>query len=219
MEDNLCLSGDIKRRYEGLYSGVFYDRYIRGLWVVAEGLIYTCFNPALHVVPTAERAYDRYVISCDYGTVNPFSCGLWGRCAGKWYRVAEYYFDSRRERRQQTDAEYYGQLCKLAGNRRIASVIADPSAASFIETIRRGGRFHVEAADNAVLDGIRDVSTRLRQGELFINDCCADCIREFGLYRWDEKSPADKPVKADDHAMDDVRYFVRTVFAPPRYSF
>ncbi len=219
MDDNLSLSASIKRRYEGMYSGVFYDRYIRGLWVVAEGLIYTCFNPKMHVVPAQERAYDKYYISCDYGTINPTSMGLWGRAGGKWYRIAEYYFDSRREKRQQTDAEYYEQLCKLAGDRKIHAVIVDPSAASFIETIRRGGRFRVEPASNAVLDGIRDVSTQLQQGNLFINDCCRDCIREFGLYRWDEKAASDKPLKTDDHSMDDLRYFVHTAFAPPRFSF
>jgi PBSX family phage terminase large subunit len=219
MADNLSLSETIKRRYESMYGGVFYDRYIRGLWVVAEGLIYTCFNAALHVVKTEERAYDRYYISCDYGTINPFSCGLWGRCGGKWYRAAEYYFDSRRESRQQTDAEYYEQLIRLAGDRKISAVIVDPSAASFIETVRRGGRFRVEPAANAVLDGIRDVATQLQLGNLFINDCCGDCIREFGLYRWDEKAAADKPLKTDDHSMDDVRYFVHTVFTPPRFSF
>ena len=194
-------------------------RYNRGLWVVAEGLIYTCFNPKMHVVPAQERAYDKYYISCDYGTINPTSMGLWGRVGGKWYRIAEYYFDSRREKRQQTDAEYYEQLCKLAGDRKIHAVIVDPSAASFIETIRRGGRFRVEPASNAVLDGIRDVSTQLQQGNLFINDCCRDCIREFGLYRWDEKAASDKPLKTDDHSMDDLRYFVHTAFAPPRFSF
>lgn len=42
MDDNLSLDDGIKSRYEGMYSGVFYDRYIKGLWCVAEGLIYTC---------------------------------------------------------------------------------------------------------------------------------------------------------------------------------
>ncbi len=219
--DNMSVSDEQLKEAIGTYDPdtVWYRRDILGLREQAEGLIYTCFNPALHKVPTKERAYDKYYISCDYGTVNPFSCGLWGRCGGKWYRMAEYYFDSRREKRQQTDAEYYEQLVTLAGSRRIAAVIVDPSAASFIETIRRGGRFRVEAANNDVLDGIRDVSTQLRQENIFINDCCTDCIREFGLYRWDEKSPVDKPMKADDHAMDDVRYFVRAVFAPSRFSF
>ena len=103
MEDNLSLSPQIKARYEGLYSGVFYDRYIRGLWVVAEGLIYSMFNPNFHIVPSESRPYERYYISCDYGTINPTSMGLWGLSGGKWYRMREYYFDSRREQRQRTD--------------------------------------------------------------------------------------------------------------------
>lgn len=212
MEDNFSLSPEIRQRYEGMYSGVFYDRYIRGLWTVAEGLIYTMFHKDFHVVPSMARPYEQYYISCDYGTINPTSMGLWGKAAGKWYRMREYYFNSRKERRQMTDEEYYAELEKLAGDLGIRSVIVDPSAASFIQVIRRHGRFHVESANNAVLDGIRNVAARLQQGDLFICDCCADCIREFGLYRWDEKATEDKPLKTDDHSMDDLRYFVQKAF-------
>lgn len=212
MEDNLSLSPEIRQRYEGMYSGVFYDRYIRGLWTVAEGLIYTMFNKDFHVVPSVPRPYNQYYISCDYGTINPTSMGLWGKAAGKWYRMREYYFNSRKERRQMTDEEYYAELEKLAGDLGIRSVIVDPSAASFIQVIRRHGRFHVESANNAVLDGIRNVAAHLQQGDIFICDCCADCIREFGLYRWDEKATEDKPLKTDDHSMDDLRYFVQKAF-------
>src|SRR5699024_2024497 len=141
MDDNLSLSAAVKARYESLYSGVFYDRFIRGLWVVAEGLIYTMFNKDYHVVPDVPRPYDRYYISVDYGTVNPTSMGLWGRASGKWYRMREYYFDSRKEGRQRTDEEHYFELERLAGDLPIRAVIVDPSAASFIEAIRRHGRF------------------------------------------------------------------------------
>ena len=68
MDDNLSLDEKIKARYEGMYSGVFYDRYIRGLWTVAEGLIYTMFNKDYHVVPSVPREYEEYLISCDYGS-------------------------------------------------------------------------------------------------------------------------------------------------------
>ena len=189
MDDNLSLSASVKARYESLYSGVFYDRFIRGLWVVAEGLIYTMFNKDFHVVPDAPRPYDRYYISIDYGTANPTSMGLWARAGGKWYRIREYYYNSRKVGRQLTDEEYYAELEKLAGDLPIRAVIVDPSAASFIEVIRRHGRFYVEKASNSVLDGIRDVATRLQSGDIFICSCCTDCIREFGLYRWDEKGP------------------------------
>lgn len=219
MDDNLSLSPAVKARYESLYSGVFYDRFIRGLWVVAEGLIYTMFNKDFHVVRAEARPYDKYYISCDYGTVNPTSIGLWGRANGKWYRMREYYFDSRKEGRQRTDEEHYTELEKLAADLHITAVIVDPSAASFIEVIRRHGRVRVEKASNAVVDGIRDVATRLQCGDVFFNACCTDCIREFGLYRWDEKAIDDRPIKENDHSMDDVRYFIHKVYAPSLVSF
>ena len=219
MDDNPALPPKIRARYEGMYSGVFYDRYIRGLWVVAEGLIYTMFNKDFHVVPAEPRPYDQYYISVDYGTANPTSMGLWGRANGKWYRMREYYYDSRKEGAQRTDEEYYTELEKLAGDLPIRGVIVDPSAASFLETIRRHRRFFDIKASNAVLDGIRSVATQLQLGQLFICEGCVDCIREFGLYRWDEKAAGDKPIKENDHAMDDVRYFVHKVFAPKLFSF
>ena len=219
MDDNLSLSASVKARYESLYSGVFYDRFIRGLWVVAEGLIYTMFNKDFHVVPPEPRPYDRYYISCDYGTINPTSIGLWGRANGRWYRMREYYFDSRKEGRQRTDEEYYAELEALADGLQIRAVIVDPSAASFIEVIRRHGRFRVEKASNSVIDGIRNVATRLQSGDIFICSTCTDCIREFGMYRWDEKATMDRPIKENDHSMDDVRYFVHKVFAPELFSF
>lgn len=219
MDDNLSLDKKIKERYEGMYTGVFYDRYIRGLWTVAEGLIYSMFNKTYHVVPSIPREYEEYYISCDYGTLNPTSAGLWGLCRGKWYRIREYYYDGRKEQRQRTDEEHYEAIETLAGDLSIRKLIVDPSAASFIEVIRRHDRFIVEQASNRVLDGIRDVATHLNAGDILICDCCEDCIREFGLYRWDEKAAEDRPLKTDDHAMDDVRYFVRAAFAPSRFSF
>ena len=164
MDDNPALAPEVRARYERQFSGVFYDRYILGLWVVAEGLIYTMFNRDFHVVPDKPRPYERYYISVDYGTANPTSMGLWGKAQGKWYRIREYYYDSRKVGRQLTDEEYYAELEKLAGGLPIRAVIVDPSAASFIEAIRRHGRFYVEKASNSVLDGIRNVATRLKTG-------------------------------------------------------
>lgn len=71
----------------------------------------------------------------------------------------------------------------------------DRQPASFIEAIRRHGRFYVEKASNSVLDGIRNVATRLKTGEIFFCEGCQDCIREFQLYRWDEKAGVDRPTK------------------------
>ena len=201
MDDNFSLSDKVRARYESLYSGVFYDRFIRGLWVAAEGLIYTMFDKDKHVVPTVDRPYTDYMISCDYGTLNPTAAELWGRCDGKWYCIREYYYDGRKQQRQRTDEEHYAAIEALAGDLPIRKIIVDPSAASFIEVIRRHGRFMVEQASNRVIDGIRDVATHLNAGDILFNDCCKDCISEFGLYRWDEKAAEDRPLKTNDHCL------------------
>lgn len=214
MEDNLTLAEEIKERYRAQYTGVFFDRFIRGMWVIAEGLIYR-FDKSLHTVAEVPEYGDWY-ISCDYGTLNPFSAGLWKVYRGRAVRVAEYYYSGREKAQQRTDEEYYTELEKLAGDRDIRHAIVDPSAASFIATIRRHGRFSVRKARNEVLPGIRLTAAMLQAGVIKIGADCKDAIREFGLYRWDEKGEVDKPIKENDHAMDDIRYFCSTIMRRDR---
>lgn len=209
MKDNPSLSERIIKRYEGGYEGVFYDRYIKGLWVVAEGLVYSNFGEK-NIVDECPESGD-YYISVDYGTQNPFSAGLWCVNDGTAYRVKEYYHSGRESNRQLTDSEYYEELERLAGDTPIEWVTVDPSAASFIAEIRKHGKFRVAPAKNDVMDGIRYVSMLLKNDRLKIFRSCTACINEFGLYRWDEKSTVDRVIKENDHAMDDVRYFAYTI--------
>lgn len=213
MEDNPSLSGEILERYKSLYSGPFYQRFVEGKWVAAAGAVYPFMSADSSFCDVPGEAAERYVISCDYGTVNPSSFGLWGLVGDVWYRLEEYYYDSRAKGFQRTDEEHYKGLCELAGERDIEKVIVDPSAASFIQTIRRHGRFVVQQADNRVVDGIRSVSTALRNGSVKICNTCRDAMREFGMYRWDDSGVKDCPIKENDHAMDDIRYFVTAVIA------
>ena len=209
MDDNLTLSPDIKERYKNRYFGVFYDRYIRGLWVLAEGLVYPMFGKGC-ISPTAEREYDRYVVSMDYGIQNPTAMLLMGRCEGVWYVVQEYYHSGRETNEQKTDQQYYDELVKLCANKPIWRVIVDPSAASFIALVEQKKEFKIWDAKNAVLPGIQHTATALNEGLLKVNDCCKRTIQEFGLYSWDDKAGEDKPIKQNDHAMDALRYFVET---------
>lgn len=209
MEDNPSLSRAIRQRYARLYSGVFYRRFVLGQWVAAEGRVYDFFD-ATQAPPVPEGNFERWYISCDYGTVNPASFGLWGLQKGVWYRVKEFYFDSKREMRQMTDAEYADALQLLAGHREISAVIVDPSAASFIELLRRRG-WNVKKADNDVLSGIRLTSDLLKSGKLVLCDTCTDCLREMEQYVWDVKAGKDTVRKEHDHAMDDMRYFAASV--------
>ena len=212
MEDNPSLSPEIRMRYERLYSGVFYRRYILGQWAQAEGRVYDFFEPEM-VKPVPQGQFEKWYISCDYGTVNPTSMGLWGLQKGIWYRVKEFYFNSREAQKQMTDEEYAAALKKLAGERPITAVIVDPSAASFIEVLRRK-RWRVQKADNDVLAGIRLTSDALKDGRIVICEGCSDCIREMDEYVWDLSSGAkDRVKKEHDHAMDDMRYFVSTALA------
>lgn len=217
MEDNPGLTQQVRERYQKLYSGVFYRRYILGEWVQAEGRVYDFFDNKM--VGTAPAHCDKWYVSCDYGTVNPTSMGLWGRSCGIWYRVKEFYFDSRREQRQMTDAEYAVALERLVDGRNLAAVIVDPSAASFMEVLRRRG-FPVKKAKNDVLSGIRLTADLLKSGKIIICAGCTDCLRELDEYVWDLSSgTGDRVKKEHDHAMDDMRYFVSTVLGESSVGF
>lgn len=218
MDDNLSISPKRKEEYKNAWphGSVFYKRFILGLWVVAEGLVYQQFNNNIDKLlwcGSDEKLTGRWFISVDYGTVNPCSMGLWCLRNHDAIRIKEYYFDSRKEGYQKTDEEYYNDLERLAGNRYIEDIIIDPSAASFKEVIYRHNRFFVRNAKNDVINGIRTTSSMLNVGIVKIGSDCINSISEFGMYRWDEKSTEDKVIKENDHAMDDIRYFCHTVLS------
>ncbi len=219
MEDNPSLSDKVRRRYERLYSGVFYERFVLGKWVAVYGAVYPFMAQESMYCKPPQDGFDSYAVSCDYGTVNPTSAGLWGRRQGVWYRLDEYYFDSRKEGYQRTDEEHYKALCELVGDRRVSIVTVDPSAASFIEVIRRHKRFAVRPANNQVVNGIRRVSQALKDGSIKICSNCSAARREFSLYKWDSARREDVPVKENDHAMDDIRYFVTTIMDGGKSTF
>lgn len=207
---------NLKREYAGTF---YYNRFILGQWVAAEGLVYPMFSESRHITkempecctdPKKQRL-GRYFISIDYGTRNPFSAGLWCLFDNKATRIAEYYYDGRKHAKARTDEEHYAALEALAGSRPIERLVIDPSAASMIETIRRHGRFSVRSAKNEVIPGIGNVAALLQAGVLHIHESCKDSIREFGSYRWDDEAKEDKVIKEYDHAMDDIRYFARTI--------
>ncbi len=213
IDDNTFLDPAYVEELKKEYTGVFYKRFILGEWCSAEGLVYPMFDKDVHTVSEIPKPLgnEEYYISIDYGTLNPCSMGLWrldDKCA---VRIKESYYSGKAQRMLLTDEEYYQRLKKLAEGFPIKAVIIDPSAASFIATIRRHGEFSVRKADNSVLDGIRVTGTLLQGGKLLIHKSCEDTIREFGSYSWDGGSQEDKVLKEFDHAMDDIRYFCFTV--------
>ena len=210
IDDNPFLPPSFVENLKKEYAGtVFYDRYILGKWTLAEGLVYPMFGDSCIVQDIPDTG--DYYISIDYGTHNPFSAGLWCVTKTEAVRIGEYYYCWREERKEKTPEEYYSEVKRLAGGRDIKCLIVDPSADAFIATVKKHHEFKVRGAVNDVLPGIQTTAEMIAAGKLKIHESCEDAIREFGLYRWDEKAESDRVVKENDHAMDEIRYMVMTV--------
>lgn len=219
MDDNPSLTDEIKDRYRSMYSGVFYKRYILGMWVLAEGVVYPMFSREKHVT-TKSFVYDplnrdhrrlRFFVAVDYGTVNPFAALLakYDPYDGSVEIINEIYHAGRDGQRADNE-EYYRMLERLVDGYPIESIIIDPSAASMIETIKKYGKYLARAANNDVLNGIQEVTKYLNLGLLKVSDRCKGLLMEFETYSWDEKSGQDKVIKENDHALDALRYLIYT---------
>lgn len=207
MDDNPSLSDKVKKRLSEQYSGVFYDRYILGEWVVAEGLVYQ-FEREQYVIAKEDvdaildtKKKGRWYISIDYGITNPFAALLWYVTATDAYLVEEYYFDSKKEGRRRTDGEHLDAVEKLASDRPIQEVIIDPSATSFKEEMYRKGRFYYQNANNDVKAGIQFTTQCIAEDHLKICGNCTNTLTEFGMYRWDEDKIGDAVIKENDHCV------------------
>ena len=218
--DNTFLSEkfieDLCNEYRGT---VYYPRYIEGEWTRAEGLIYPMYESA--IIDDLSDEYSEYALSIDYGTQNAFSAGLWARDGTVWHRIDEYYYSGRETGIQKADDEYADDLDRFTDwlyepdengqpimTRKIETII-DPSAASFKAMLQKRGRYRVRDADNDVLNGIRNVATCMNRGKIKVHRSCRSWMDEAAGYTWDDKGE-DVPVKENDHALDDTRYFVST---------
>lgn len=207
IDDNTFLDPEYIANIKSEYTGVFYERFIKGLWVIAEGLVYEFGEE--NITDDIPK-HGEYIVSIDYGTLNPFSAGLWCVNGDKAVRIKEYYYSGRDENCQRTDEEYVSDVNSLTEGYGVSKVIVDPSAASFITALKKAG-YSVTKAKNDVIDGIRTTARFLKNGNIKIHRSCEDAIAEFGLYSWNDKSSVDAVIKENDHAMDDIRYFCYTI--------
>lgn len=224
LDDNPNLDRAARQMYEKMYTGVFYLRMILGLWVIAEGAIYRDVWPKVLMYTEAERplglrmrgGHQRRYITIDYGTTNPTVFLDIYDTGRRHYVDREYYWDSKKEMRSKTDAEYADDLQKFIadGSPEMPIVVIDPSAASFIAELRKRG-VPVMEADNEVLDGIRMTMTLVNSGALAVCDTCVMFAREMQTYAWNDKAAnktgEEAPVKQHDHAPDAFRYYVKTM--------
>ncbi len=218
-----ALMPEVVRQLEADYAGtVYYDRYIRGLWTQAEGLVYPgwkdALEPRFELVKTGEDgterpAYEKLAVSCDYGTQNAFAALLWAHDGHVWHVVREYRYSGRDTGHQKTDADYVADMGAFLGELpRDIPFIVDPSATSFHAAMRRAG-FKVRKARNAVEDGIRETAACMQGGTMRVADGLPELAKEFAGYVWDAKASGDRPVKENDHLMDALRYGVATLRA------
>lgn len=220
LDDNTTLPADYIANIKKEYVGVYYDRYIMGAWALAEGLIYPMYEKAI-TDDVPEGVAEQYVISLDYGTQNPLAAIMWAKYGEIWYAVKEYYYSGRVSNAPKTDEEYENEINTwiadyFAGvgikRPRTIRVIVDPSAASFIALLRRKGeKYRVIKGKNDVANGIRETATVLQNGKIKIHSGLKNWKKEAQGYAWDESTTEDKPIKQDDHLMDAMRYFVKTM--------
>lgn len=216
LNDNPQLTENDKKYLCTQYRGLWYQRFIEGRWVQAEGSIYDFFDTQLHVIDFAPSTAKYYIVGIDYGTTNPCAFTLIGfnnaRSPNIWVED-EYYFSSKVQQRQKTDSEYVEDLKRFIQDRPIKAIYIDPSAASFKVECQRSGIMNLFEAENEVIDGIRKVGDLLNNGTLKICRRCSNLVNEFQSYVWDknsEKTGVDKPKKENDHALDSLRYAIFT---------
>ena len=211
LRDNPGLSDETIQRYEKSFSGVFYQRYVLGEWVAAEGLVYDMFDRKKHVIDVLpELSPKSAYVACDFGTQNATVFLLIQKQADAdcWIVTREYYYSGREQKRQKTVGEYVADLKAWLNGLKPERIIVDPSALPLITELRKNG-FTQTPANNDVLSGILDVQTMLQTGRLKIYKDCKHTLEEFSVYAWDPDKD-DTVLKVNDHCMDAIRYFVRT---------
>lgn len=224
IEDNPGLSREYVESLRNEYVGVYFSRFILGLWAAAEGLIFDFFEEATpYVIKEHPPALYHYV-GVDYGTQNACTFGLMGvnpYTKPKIWTEREYWHSGRDTGRQKTDSEYADDMKGFLGKIRPREIICDPSARSFMNELRARG-YPVEEADNAVLDGIRVHQKMLKSGDYAICEGCTNTIKEYFSYVWDPRAQQrglDQPLKQDDHSKDRERYVLKTKFGEPSMDY
>ncbi|WP_066360293.1 PBSX family phage terminase large subunit [Herbidospora mongoliensis] len=222
LDDNPSLTRDYVDRLKAQYVGLWHRRFIKGEWCLAQGAVYDMWDSDRHVVEKIPPIVRWVAAGADYGTVNPFHAGLLGLGQdGRLYLTHEWRYDSKRELRSLTDAEYSVRFrgwlngVDIGGGTRGVQpdyVVIDPSAASFRVQLKDHGLNSV-LGKNEVVPGIRTVASLLATDLLKISADCPEIINEFPGYSWDDKKAEkgdDEPVKAEDHGLDMIRYIVHT---------
>jgi len=214
-EDNPANPADYIARLKNL-TGVSYKRLWLGRWVQAEGAIYDEYDVAIHLIDDFTPPEDgRYFVSIDFGFTNPFTASLWyvdGE--GVAYLYKQIYMTKRLVETHAKDIK------RMVGNLRIEKWITDHDAEGRA-TLEKHLGISTTAAHKTVITGIEAAKKRLAENRVyFMRGALVELdlaleeekkptwlIDEIDGYRWSSKKQ-DTPVKENDHACDDFRYFI-----------
>ena len=217
MDDNPTLTEAYKEQVSREYTGVFHDRFIKGLWVRAEGIIYPMFQPDRHVTDDLPRIHSiGFAVDVGHSNATVFLAIGEGE-DGRAYVLEEYYHSGHESRVTLSPAAYAREFIRFRDDMFSRFPYAeqdltyiDPSALGFKAQLVEAGETYTRAAYNDVVPGIQTVASVIDNDLLRVSPRCDSLIREFAAYVWDEKAAArgeDKPVKEDDHALDALRYY------------
>ena len=216
LEDNPSLDENYVESLKKEFSGLWYQRYINGEWVLADGVVYDMFDQELHVLNTLPGNAKYNIVGIDYGTTNPTvfqMVSINTDLHPNYWLEKEYYFDSAKAVQKKTDSDLAEDLKRFISSHNVQAIYVDPSAASFKIECQRQGITQMKDADNDVINGIRFVSQLISNGSFKVSRGAGNTIREFGSYTWDTKVSErgeDKPVKKHDHCLDALRYCLFT---------
>lgn len=216
MDDNPALDEQYKRDLRAMYSGIWYQRMILGLWVLADGVIYSDFSEEKHCIDE-EVICEKYYVACDYGITNPhvyLLCGIRYINQHPHIYILREYYNSNKDG-SKTDQKFLDDYRKFIDGYRVESLIIDPSATSLINLFKLNN-IYIKPANNAVIDGINNVSAKISNSQIHIvKKNCHNLLKEFSSYIWDEKASRrgeDVPIKESDHALDALRYICNTIY-------
>lgn len=203
------------------YPERWVKRYVYCSWEDFEGIIYNEYIEAKHKTGIYEPSEsERITIVMDYGYRNPTSIGFYSTdYDGISRRYAGYYESGKL-------VSYISDEIKKYKGWQNAIKIADPSiwnsqrdGKSIADEFAQHGIYWMKA-DNDVLQGINRVNEMFKQDKLLICSNCVDWFKEQGNYKWKEIKPGqerneyEEPIKHNDHAMDETRYFVNHIYKP-----
>lgn len=214
----------LKKKYPK--GSVLYRRFIEGLWVAAEGRVFSFFDESPEAGYVVDRVPDHfimYLVGLDYGIANPFCASLWGLSGGIWYCLKDFEWDSIKQQKQKTNPEYIEDLARLChwNDKPVfpMKILVPPEEPGFQREIKQSKHkqlFTVRDADNSIMSGIEDLTTLLSLGKLKIYKKCENTIYGINDLRWDEKKQqqgTDMYIKggsgAPDHSADKSRYIGR----------